>query len=60
MARAIKRKPPKDREPRSAESMKRSPRRRRGKGGDPRTLPGAQDLGDQQQPQTTGGMVKGT
>jgi hypothetical protein len=59
MARATGRKPPKDREPRPAESMKRS-RRRRGKGGDPRTLPGSQDLGDQQRPQTTGGMVKGT
>ena len=59
MARAIRRKPPKDREPRPAESMKRSRPRRR-KGGDPRTLPGSQDLGDQREPQTTGGMVKGT
>ena len=29
-------------------------------GGDPRKLPGSQDLGDQDEPQDRGGMVKGT
>ena len=31
-----------------------------GQGGDPRTLPGSKDLGDQSEPQDQGGMVKGT
>ena len=41
----------------TGETPKRSRRKR---GGDPRTMPGSQELGDQQRPQTTGGMVKGT
>ena len=31
-----------------------------GEGGDPRTLPGSEDLGDQRKPQNKGGMTKGT
>ena len=31
-----------------------------GEGGDPRTLPGSKNLGDQSEPQDQGGMTKGT
>jgi hypothetical protein len=48
-----------DREARLGEKPKRG-QRKRGQGGDPRSLPGSQDLGDQREPQTKGGMVKGT
>ena len=46
-----------DREPQLGE--KPQPGQQQG-GGDPRTLPGSQDLGDQDEPQDQGGMVKGT
>jgi hypothetical protein len=52
---------------RSSSTDDRGPRRnkpekdqRREQGGDPRTLPGSEDLGDQDEPQDEGGMVKGT
>jgi hypothetical protein len=46
-----------DRDPQLDEKPK--PGQQQG-GGDPRTLPGSQDLGDQDEPQDQGGMVKGT
>ena len=47
-----------DREPQLGEKPK--PGQQQGKGGDPRTLPGSTDLGDQSEPQDQGGMTKGT
>ncbi|HET9537425.1 MAG TPA: hypothetical protein VFP43_19140 [Mesorhizobium sp.] len=48
-----------DREPQLGEKPKPG-QQQHGEGGDPRTLPGSQDLGDQSEPQDKGGMVKGT
>jgi hypothetical protein len=49
----------KDRQPQLGEKPKPG-RQQHGQGGDPRSLPGSEDLGDQSEPQDKGGMVKGT
>ena len=54
-----------DREPQFGEKPKpgqqqQKPGQQPRQGGDPRTLPGSQDLGDQSERQDQGGMVKGT
>jgi hypothetical protein len=49
----------KDRQPQFGEKPKPG-QQQHGEGGDPRTLPGSKDLGDQSEPQDQGGMVKGT
>jgi hypothetical protein len=54
-----------EREPQLGEKLRKpqlgeKPKPGRQRGGDPRTLPGSQDLGDQDEPQDRGGMVKGT
>jgi len=48
-----------DREPQLGEKPKPG-QQQHGEGGDPRTLPGSQELGNQSEPQDKGGMVKGT